>query len=598
MSVKTLPHWDLTGVYPSLESQEFETGFQSAIGNIEQLVKLFDEHRVAARDATPLDDKAVQAFETVLKNYDAVLEANRTLHAYIAGFVTTDSHNALAQGKLSQLQQHFAKVSLLSTRWTAWLGSLDVDALLERSTVAQDHAFMLHEAKQQSQHLMRPEQEALAAELDLSAGTAWSKLYGTFTSQLMIDVALNGKTQTIPMSAVRNLAYDPDRVVRHTAYEAELDAWKGAQVPLTAALNSIKGQFNTLSHRRHWNSALDVTLFDNRIDRNTLDAMMEAARESFPDFRRYLKMKAQALGLDALAWYDLFAPLGKSRAWSFDDAEKFIAEQFGAYSAKMQGLARRAFDERWIDAEPRQGKRDGAFCMSLRADESRILSNYKPSYGGVSTLAHELGHAYHNLNLADCDTEFQRNTPMTLAETASIFCETIVRKAALQSADREEKIAILEASLQGACQVVVDITSRFLFESAVFQRRRQRELSTEELKELMLDAQRQTYGDGLDAEALHPFMWAVKPHYYSSDRSFYNFPYLFGLLFALGLYAQYENDPEAFKTRYDDLLSSTGLADATTLAQRFGIDIRTPAFWRSSLDVIRTDIDEFQGLIE
>lgn len=598
MSVKTLPHWDLTGVYPSLESEKFEAELQFAIENIDRLVQLFDERNVASREVAPLDADVVQTFETVLKSFDAVLNTNRTLQAYIFGFVSTDSRDALAQSKLSQLQQHLAKVTLLSTRWTAFLGSLDIDALTERSTVAQDHVFMLHQAKQQSKHLMHPEEEALAAELDLSAGTAWSKLHGTFTSQLMVDVPLNGKTQTIPMSAVRNLAYDPDRAVRHTAYEAELDAWEAAQVPLTAALNSIKGQFNTLSRRRHWNSALDVTLFDNHIDRQTLDAMMAAARESFPDFRRYLKIKARALSLDALAWYDLFAPLGKSWVWSFDDAEKFIVEQFGTYSAKMQGLARRAFGERWIDAEPRPGKRDGAFCMSLRADESRILSNYKPSYGGVSTLAHELGHAYHNLNLAACNSEFQRNTPTTLAETASIFCETIVRKAALQSADREDKIAILEASLQGACQVVVDISSRFLFESAVFQQRRQRELSTAELQDLMLDAQRQTYGDGLDAEALHPYMWAVKPHYYSADRSFYNFPYMFGLLFALGLYAQHENDPQAFKTRYDDLLSSTGVADATTLAQRFGIDIRTPAFWRSSLDVIRTDIDEFQDLIE
>jgi oligoendopeptidase F len=214
----------------------------------------------------------------------------------------------------------------------------------------------------------------------------------------------------------------------------------------------------------------------------------------------------------------------------------------------------------------------------------------------MSTLAHELGHGYHNLNLAD-RTMLQRDTPMTLAETASIFCETIVREAALARADAAERLEILEASLQGSCQVVVDITSRFLFERRVFEGRQQRELSVGELNEFMLQAQRETYGDGLDEALLHPYMWAMKPHYYSAGRSFYNFPYMFGLLFGLGLYARYRQDPEQFRASYDDLLSSTGLADAATLAARFGIEIRTPAFWAASLDIVRGDIDRFESLV-
>ena len=213
----------------------------------------------------------------------------------------------------------------------------------------------------------------------------------------------------------------------------------------------------------------------------------------------------------------------------------------------------------------------------------------------MSCLAHELGHGYHNLNLAQ-RTMLQRDTPMTLAETASIFCETIVREAALRKADKQEQIMILEASLQGSCQVVVDITSRFLFEQRVFEARKQRELSIDELNTLMLEAQRETYGDGLDESRLHPYMWAMKPHYYSTEVSFYNYPYMFGLLFGLGLYAQYQQDPEQFKQGYDDLLSSTGLADAATLAAQFGIDIRAADFWRASLDIVRGDIDRFEEL--
>jgi oligoendopeptidase F len=299
-----------------------------------------------------------------------------------------------------------------------------------------------------------------------------------------------------------------------------------------------------------------------------------------------------------LAWYDLFAPIGtENRAWDFDEAAAFIVEQFGTYSERLSGFAARAFAEHWIDAEPRPGKRDGAYCTGLRGAESRVFANYKPVFGGVSTLAHELGHGYHNVNLAQ-RTPLQRSHPMTLAETASIFCETIIRHAALQKADEQEQLAILEASLQGSCQIVVDITSRFLFEQRLFEKRQQRELSVDELNDLMLEAQRETYGDGLDEELLHPYMWAMKPHYYSTGRSFYNYPYMFGLLFGLGLYARYQQDPEAFKRGYDDLLSSTGMADAATLAARFGIDLRTEDFWRASLEIIRQDIDQFEALIQ
>jgi oligoendopeptidase F len=302
------------------------------------------------------------------------------------------------------------------------------------------------------------------------------------------------------------------------------------------------------------------------------------------------------LGQAQLPWYDLFAPVGaSSRAWNYDQAAAFIIEQFGSYSQRMSDFAARAFHEHWIDAEPRPGKRDGAFCMPLRKDESRILSNYQPGFKSVLTLAHELGHGYHNLNLARRPA-LNRDTPSTLAETASIFCETIVRSAVMQQAGPQEQAEILEGALVNACQIVVDITSRFLFESRVFDRRQQRDLSIEELCAIMEQAQRETYGDGLDQNVLHPYMWAAKGHYYNTGNSFYNFPYMFGLLFGLGLYALYQQDPEKFKTGYDDLLASTGMADAATLAERMNIDIHSPAFWRASLDTIRADIDRFEAL--
>jgi pepF/M3 family oligoendopeptidase len=589
----------MTPIYPGMNSKEFEEGFTGVVRDINDLAALFDAHHVMKQpSATSLDHKTIRAFETVIERYNAVLEAARTLGVYIECFVTTNSHDTLAQAKLSELQQTTMILTQLGTRLTAWIGSLDVEALIERSSVAREHAFMLRKAKIRAAHLMTPAEENLSSELNLSGGTAWEKLHGDVTSQLTVSLELSGKVQELPMSMVRNLAVDPDREVRRRAYEAELEGWKRVALPLAAALNSIKGEVNALARRRDWGSPLVASLLDNNIDQQTLNAMFTAARESFPDFRRYLHAKARTLGLSRLAWYDLFAPVSNDeKVWEYDDAAAFIIEQFGTFSPRLSNFAARAFRERWIDAEPREGKQDGAYCTPLRKDESRVFANYKASFDGVSTLAHELGHGYHNLNLAQ-RTVLQRSTPMALAETASIFCETIIRNAALQHAGRQEQIAILEASLQGACQVVVDITSRFLFEQRVFNQRRQRELSIEELNNLMLEAQRETYGDGLDENALHPYMWAMKPHYYSSKLSFYNYPYMFGLLFGLGLYARYQEDSEKFKSSYDELLSSTGLADAATLAEQFGINIRSTEFWRSSFDIVRLDIKRFEELTQ
>ncbi|GAC1402408.1 MAG: M3 family oligoendopeptidase [Ktedonobacteraceae bacterium] len=596
-TAQKLPHWDMSVIYPGLATPEFAQGFASVVTDIADLEKVFDEHTIKEQQALTVDASVIHTFETVVTHYNATADAVRTLGTYISCFVTTDSRNDLAQAKMSELRQSLVLFSQLGTRFTAWIGSLDVEALIKQSTIARAHAHALRNAKTEATHLMSPVEETLASELNTTGGSAWGKLHGNITSQLSIPFEIEGQIQNLPMSEIRNFAFDVNREVRHRAYEAELTGWQQTALPLAAALNSIKGEVNILARHRKWESPLAESLFDNSIDQQTLDAMLSAARESFPDFRRYLHAKARALGLKHLAWYDLFAPVGASeKVWTFDEATTFIVQQFGTYSQRLSDFAARAFREHWIDAEPRNGKRDGAYCTSLRDDESRVFANFKPVFSGVSTLAHELGHGYHNFNLAH-RTPLQRSLPMTLAETASIFCETIITHAALQDVGKQEQIAILEESIQGACQVVVDITSRFLFEQRVFQQREKRELSIDELKAIMLETQRETYGDGLDESQLHPYMWAVKGHYYSTGRSFYNYPYMFGLLFGLGLYARYQQDPEAFKQGYDDLLSSTGLADAATLATQFGIDLRTEAFWRASFDIIRKDITQFEQLI-
>jgi pepF/M3 family oligoendopeptidase len=590
----TLPRWDLTALFPAPDSPELAASERALASEIATLEALWDELGIDRRDTPPPPAVAAAAFERLAPGLNTAHERAERLLAYLYCAVAADSRDQAAQAALSRLQQQTMRLALLGTRLTAWLGSVDTEALIADSPAAATHAFLVRQAKRRAAHLMSPAEEALAAELELTGSTAWSRLYRTYASQISVPLEQHGERRELPMAAVRNLAFDTDREVRRRAYEAELAAWERAAVPIAAALNSIKGEVGALARRRGYDSPLDVALLDNNIDRATLEAMLGAAEERFPDFRRYLRAKARALGLPALAWYDLFAPVGAAgRAWPYDEATRFITERFGAYSPRLRDLAARAFRERWVDAPPRDGKSGGAFCMPFGDGDSRILTNYQPTFTAVATLAHELGHAYHNLNLAG-RTPLQRDTPMTLAETASIFCETLATQAALEAAAPDEQITILDASLMDACQVVVDITSRFRFEQAVFERRRERDLAPDELCELMRDAQRATYGDGLDAEALHPYMWAAKPHYYGA--TFYNFPYMFGLLFGLGLYAQYRRDPAAFAPRFDELLASTGMDDPAGLAARFGIDLRDRAFWRASLDVIRGEIERFEAL--
>ena len=583
----------MSTVFPSLESAEFVGAFEAGIAGIGALVTLFDRHQVRRRDVSAVDAVFVQAYEEVTAQLSALQEQMQALGSYLGCFTAVDARNDLARSRQSELGTQSVQLAKLYTRYAAWVGTTDAEALLNASETAREHAYNVHRAGYQAQHQMSEVEEGLTAELGPSGIVAWAKLHGNLTALLTVTVPMHGEERVLPMSSVRALSGDPDRAVRKAAYEAEIAAWEANAVPLAAALNGVKGAQQVVRKRRGYADDVEPTLFVNGIDQTTLEAMQAACTEAFPDFRRYLAAKARALGLESLAWYDLNASLGAStHLWQWDEACDFIRTHFAGYSDRLRDFADQSFREQWIDAEPRIGKRGGAFCTGLRPGESRVMLNYDGSFMSVSTLAHELGHAYHNLNLAH-RTPMQRSTPSTLAETASIFCETLAFDAALEKASKAERIALLDTVLDRNLMVVVDIHSRFLFEQSVFAKRAERDLTVAEFNTLMLDAQRATYGDAVTP--LHPYMWAVKGHYYGP--TFYNYPYTFGLLFGLGLYARYKKAPDAFRAEYDDFLSSTGLADAVTLATRFGIDIHSIDFWRSSLDVIRGQIADFEHLI-
>jgi oligoendopeptidase F len=596
-----LPHWDLSNVYPGLDSKEFKQGWQDMLTQIESLERFFAENIVAAGVEQGVQTLAPLVGE-LIDRFNTVSELAWTVNAYIGSFVATDSFNKQAKRLESEFDTEAVRLQKLNVQASAWIGRIAplLPEIIAAEPRAKAHAFFLEETARQSRYLMSEAEEALAAELMLDGAVAWSKLQGTITSQMTWNFELDGQSQPLPMPAIINLRSHPEEDVRRRAYEAEMAAWKTVEEPLAAAMNGIKGTVNTLDRRRGREDALHAAIDMARIDRPTLEAMLAAMHDSFPMFRRYFKAKAQKLGKEKLAWWDLFAPVGKTAStFTWEQTRDFILTNFGSFSPELERLARRAFEHNWIDAEMRPGKRGGAFCMGVPAvKESRILCNFDGTLDQVSTVAHELGHAFHNqCAYAAGKTMLQQDTPMTLAETASILCETIVSQAVLkQAASPEEELAVLEGMLNNASQVIVDIYSRYLFEKEVFERRAQAELSADELCEIMEQAQKATYGDGLDERYLMKYMWTWKPHYYSAGLSFYNFPYAFGLLFGTGLYAIYQQKGAAFVPDYINLLASTGEAPAADLAARFGIDIRGRKFWDDSLAVIERQVERYAAL--
>ncbi len=583
-----MKNWDLSVMYNSFEDENFKNDIEKST----DMIKKFDEF-IKNR----LDGDKVEIIEYYLNSKNEFYNLVYKLHSFAQLTFTTDTSNNKAMSYITQLEMLLSKTVESEVKFEKWLSKVEnLDEILNSTPLIKEHSFYLNELVSKSGYLLTDAEEVLYAQLRQTGSSAFDTLQGKVTSTLMIEIEEDGKKEKKPLSYVRSLAHSKDTDLRKRAYFAELDSYKKIEEISAMALNSIKGEAITIAKKRGYESVLDMTLQSSRMDRLTLDTMLEAMREVMPNFRAFFKKKASLLDKDSnsLPFYNLFAPVGNvEMTYSYDEARDLVIKQFNSFSNKLGAFAKNAFDNNWIDPFPKEGKVGGAFCASIHGvKESRILSNFNGSFSDVTTLAHELGHGYHSHVLMD-STIINAEYPMPLAETASIFCETIVFNAALKEAKDDEKISILETDITGAAQVIVDIYSRYLFESELIKKRENGFVSVDELKEIMLQAQKDTYGDGLDTEFMHPYMWACKPHYYSVDYNFYNFPYAFGLLFAKGLYAQYKMDKVGFLDKYDNLLIATGNHTIYDAVKSVGIDLHDINFWRSSLKTITDDIDKF-----
>ncbi len=579
-------NWDLTVFYRDFDDPKFAADLAA----LPQAIAAFGESVLA-----PAADGDLAKIRALIGAYEQLGALMERLGMMVHLTLACDAGHAQANAANAQLQRcrvEAAKAENALCRYLA--GVHHLDALIEQDDTLRKNDYFLRRSAISARHALPESIEAPVLRMQLAGGRMFSELRDKLDATLEVDY----RGETLPLSAIRAKAYDADPAVRREAYEAEIAAYRKIELPMSYCLNAIKSEATAMAAMKGYGDVLEMTLDQSGMTRATLDAMWTAISEALPDLRRYFKAKGRLLGHEnGLPFYDLFAPVGEcARTYTIEETRDLLVDLFSRFSPELGGMMARAFDEGWIDVYPRAGKRGGAFCSgSYSLGVSRIMTNFTGSLSDVSTLAHELGHAYNNLMMQRVPRLMGR-APMPLAETASTFDETVLSDFLRAGATPEEEITLLDASLMENTQVMVDIYSRFLFEQKVVDAQDSHALSVEELKETMLWAQDQSYGDGLDPAVRHPYMWACKSHYYSTGRHFYNFPYAFGGLFGRGLYARYKAEGESFVPVYNALLSRFGSDTIENVTASVGIDVTTPDFWRAAVATVVDEAIRFEEL--
>ncbi|MBP3427093.1 MAG: M3 family oligoendopeptidase [Clostridia bacterium] len=579
--------WDLSVFYNGFDDPAYARDMKALPERIEALRALIAAENPDAAVKTRQIVDAIESLTLLMERLAMMMMLTQSVEA----------EHPEANAAQTPMNRAFMAVSQCESAFSRYLASLeDLDAVIAADEELTRRAFVLREYAENARHNLPEAIEGPVLKMQLTGGKALSQLRG----KLEATLTANFRGEEIPLSAVRGKAYDPDPAVRRDAYEAEIACYKKIEIPMSVCLNSIKAEGTTMAELKGYASVLDMTLASSRLTKQTLDAMWTAIREALPELRAYFRAKGRLLGhKNGLPFYDLFAPIGEdTKVYSIEEARDMLVDVFTRFCPELGEMMATAFDEGWIDVYPKEGKRGGAFCSgNYEMNISRIMTNFSGSLSDVSTLAHELGHAFNNKQLNKVPV-MMTDTPMPLAETASTFNETVLSDFVRASATPEEELTLLDASLTENTQVMVDIYSRFLFEQKVVDTQADHAMSVAELKEAMLWAQDQSYGEGLDPDVRHPYMWACKSHYYSTGRHFYNFPYAFGGLFGRGLYARYKAEGEAFVPVYCDLLSRFGSDTIENVTASVGIDVTTPAFWREAVGTVVEEAKRFVELAD
>ncbi len=580
--------WDLTILYNGFEDESYERDVNELKVAIDEFCKL------ASLKDTLSPEKVLCEF---ICGYEKISTLLNKTAIYANLRTSANTQDSVAMSWLGRIMAMASETASASASLSKCIASYEnLEELIESAGLT-EYRYFLTNIRRDSKYLLSDKEEAVFSKMRISGSGAWSDLHSALTSGVKGEF----RGEMLPLSSLRNLAYSPDASVRREGYEAEIKCYETVKEAVAFSLNSIKLEVINECRMRGYESPLHKTLYTSRMKKETLDALISAMEEYLPKFHRYLRIKAKALGHEgALPWYDLFAPMGKcDKTYTVEEAREYLLNIFGEFDSELCEMATRAFDERWIDFYPRSGKVGGAFnCGVPSAKVSRVLTNFDGSFSDIVTLAHELGHSFHDTRVFS-HSVLNQDFSMPVAETASTFNEVLVMDKAIKRAtDREEKLLLVESQLMDACQIICDIYSRYTFEKSVFENRAEQFLDSDKLCALMIDAQKKAYGDGLDEGCMHPYMWLCKGHYYSGGLSYYNFPYAFGGLFARGLYRKYENEGESFVALYKDLLHNTSVMDVEEVAMKAGIDLTDRAFWVSGLESIAEEIDLFASLLE
>lgn len=597
--MKYVDTWDLESIFPggtkSKELQEKLEAVKEDLKNYEEKLSAWDYRADEASVAGLKELLAIQ--ETIGKGLgQARTFVRMSLDAYM-----DDEHGGVVYGQVMELYSEIMKLSNVYTKKLVNISDEEWSELLEDEDLS-EVAFSLTETRDKGKRLLSDEVEELIAELDKDGLAAWSSLYDTTVSIMTIPFTdeEGKKTELSVGQAMNRMAADPDPKVRKQLFENWEAAWEKYAPIFADTLNHLAGYRLTLQTAHGRKHHLEEPLEYNRMEKETLDAMWSAVEKTKEPFINYLNQKAKIFGMDKLGWEDVDAPVTVGDAeptkYTYDEACDFIIEHFSSFGPKLTEFTKHALENRWVEAEDRPNKRPGGYCTSLpEFEESRIFMTFTGSPSDVSTLAHELGHAFHSFAMKDLP-RLNRGYAMNVAETASTFAENIIDNAAINSVKSdEEKISLLAAKLETATAMFLNIHARFIFEDNFYTERKEGIVSASRLNELMTEAQKEAYVDSLSS--YHPHFWASKLHFFIDRVPFYNFPYTFGYLFSLGIYAEFLKNPEAFEEKYIALLQDTGSMKVEDLAKKhLDVDVTKEDFWLAGIELMVKDVEEFTEL--
>ncbi|MDR0266907.1 M3 family oligoendopeptidase, partial [Paenibacillus sp.] len=574
--------WDLESIFPGGSAS---SEYQAFLEELEKdLLKLKEDVKAAS---APKDLEETKAFDAIISSMGSCITRISEGSSFVSCLQAQNQSDTKAVQLSGRNANLYALLSTIITEFDDLLGRTDDEtwnAWMEREEL-RPISFVMNESRDHAREKLSPELESLALDLAVDGYHGWSDHYDTVVSHVKIPSESDGETVMLSAGQAHNKLYDADKEVRDAMFIKWKEAWADKADYCGDTLNHLGGFRLKLYERRGWNEVLKEPLSINRMSKQTLDAMWGVIQDNKQMLVKYMERKAKLIGVEKLSWVDVDAPIGKSSSKvSYQEAAETIVEQFGKFSPKMADFAEMAFDKSWIEAEDRPGKRPGGFCTSLRLSKAtRIFMTFSGTPSNVSTLAHELGHGYHQHVMDDLPV-FNQNYAMNVAETASTLAEMIVADAMVKKAkDEEEKLALLEDKIQRSVAFYMNIHARFLFETRFYEKRKNGLLSVQELNDLMEEAQKEAYCDALSA--YEPTFWCSKMHFYITGVPFYNFPYTFGYMFSTGIYAQALQQGSSFADKYDALLQDTGAMTVEELAKKhLNADLTGRDFWQSASD--------------